>query len=85
MSNLINEINETIKNVIDEAVKKAYEMKELNITIIPDYIIEIPRDKDHGDFATNIAMLLPKQAKMAPQKIAEILKEHMDTTDTYIE
>jgi len=83
--NSLQFIEKSIKDVIDRAVKKACETQELNITVMPDYIIEVPREKTNGDFATNIAMLLPKQAKMPPRKIAEILTSHMDTADTYIE
>ncbi|HHU68816.1 MAG TPA: arginine--tRNA ligase [Thermoanaerobacterales bacterium] len=85
MADIISDIEKSIKDVIDRAVKKACETQELNITVMPDYIIEVPREKTNGDFATNIAMLLPKQAKMPPRKIAEILTSHMDTADTYIE
>lgn len=33
--------------------------------------LEIPKDKSHGDFACNIAMMLAKPLKNAPRKIAE--------------
>lgn len=33
--------------------------------------METPRDEGHGDFACNAAMLMARQAKMAPRKIAE--------------
>ena len=39
-----------------------------------DFIqLEIPKDKQHGDFACNIAMLLAKQLRMPPRKIAEAI------------
>ena len=34
---------------------------------------EAPRDVSHGDIATNAAMVLVKQAKMAPRDIAELI------------
>ena len=40
----------------------------------PDNInIDRTRDKSHGDFATNIAMVLSKQAGMKPRDLAEMI------------
>jgi len=47
--------------------------------------VETPKEKEHGDFSTNIAMLLAKKAKKAPVQIASILIDNMDFTDTYIQ
>jgi len=44
---------------------------------LPEFSVEVPRERDHGDFAVNLAMLLPKQARMAPKKIAELLVENL--------
>ena len=35
--------------------------------------VERPRNRDHGDYATNIAMLLTKVAGLPPREVAEIL------------
>lgn len=35
--------------------------------------LEVPRDKQHGDFACNIAMVLAKPLRTAPRKIAEAI------------
>ncbi|TXL13742.1 arginine--tRNA ligase, partial [Methylococcaceae bacterium HT4] len=37
----------------------------------PQINIERARDQQHGDFATNLAMILCKQAKMNPRQLAE--------------
>ena len=52
---------------------------------LPDYVLEVPREKVHGDFATNIAMLMAKEAKMAPRKIAEIIVSNFEKEGTWIE
>ncbi|MBT0665712.1 arginine--tRNA ligase [Geobacter pelophilus] len=39
----------------------------------PAFVIERPSQPEHGDFATNLAMLLAKPEKKAPRAIAEIL------------
>lgn len=40
--------------------------------------LEVPKNKEHGDFACNIAMVLAKQLKTAPRKIAEEIAAHID-------
>lgn len=39
---------------------------------------EVPRDKTHGDMATNAAMVLAKRARMKPRDIAEKLKVRLE-------
>lgn len=39
----------------------------------PDYVIERTKSRDHGDYATNIALLLAKPAGMKPRDLAEAL------------
>lgn len=40
---------------------------------LPKIIIETPKDKEHGDFATNIAMVLSKLIKQNPRQLAETI------------
>ena len=42
---------------------------------------EAPRDKGHGDVATNAALVLAKKAKMKPRDIAEKLRERIEAND----
>ena len=78
-----------IKNDIAERLKAALTLAksggELSFEEIPGFVIEIPRDQNYGDFAANIAMVMAKQAHMAPRKIAEILLIHLDTEGTFID
>ncbi|HVR82495.1 MAG TPA: arginine--tRNA ligase, partial [Luteimonas sp.] len=39
----------------------------------PDFVIERPKDRSHGDFSTNAAMLLAKPSKSNPRAIAQAL------------
>ncbi len=39
----------------------------------PDYVIERTKSRDHGDYATNIALLLAKAAGMKPRDLAEAI------------
>ena len=39
------------------------------------------KDKSHGDYATNIALMLAKQAKTSPLKLAQAIVEQLDGAD----
>lgn len=78
-------ITEQIKKIIGDALNQTIESGALTIAIKPDLFLEIPREKEHGEYSTNIAMQLPKQTKKAPRLIAETLVANMNTTDSYVE
>ena len=52
---------------------------------MPAFIVEVPKDKSHGDFATNAAMLLTKQAKMKPRDIAQAIVDSLNKESKLIE
>lgn len=59
-----------IESLIQIAVKQLQEAGEL--PAIPAFIqVDATKDKQHGDFATNIAMILAKPAQKKPRDIAE--------------
>ena len=41
-----------------------------------DCIWEVPRQPEHGDYATNTAMVLARAARRPPRQIAELLVKH---------
>jgi len=74
----INQLREGLRKLISSALEKARGLNLLSFDTIPDFVIEVPREEGHGDFATNIAMLLAKQARMAPSRIGEVITENID-------
>lgn len=52
---------------------------------LPAFVIEVPKDKAHGDLATNAAMQLTRLAKRNPRQIAEAILEHLDRGAAMIE
>jgi arginyl-tRNA synthetase len=38
---------------------------------------EIPRQPEHGDYATNVAMALARAARRAPRQVAELIAKHL--------
>ena len=85
MKDIINLIKGQAENVIAEAVKKAISAGQLPDTDIPEIGIEKPRESNHGDLSTNIAMTAARVFKKSPREIASFIVENADCSDTYIE
>ncbi|MGC6586228.1 arginine--tRNA ligase [Paenibacillus sp. Dod16] len=52
---------------------------------LPGITLEVPKDKSHGDLATNVAMQLTRIAKKNPRQIAEAILEHLNMAKASIE
>ncbi|MBW2408707.1 MAG: arginine--tRNA ligase, partial [Deltaproteobacteria bacterium] len=77
-------MKQIIKNKILEAARTAHENGVLPSPEIPEPEIEEPKARAHGDFSTNIAMVMASIQKMAPRKIAEAVVAHFDDEDAMI-
>jgi arginyl-tRNA synthetase len=48
---------------------------------IPEFVVERPKDRSHGDFSSNAAMLLAKPAKSNPRALAQALIDALPASD----
>ncbi|MEK4306446.1 arginine--tRNA ligase [Oceanobacillus sp. M60] len=80
--NVLAQTEEILKAQIHTAVLAAELATE---DTIPDIILETPKDKAHGDFATNIAMQLARIAKKAPRQIADEITANLDKQAASVE
>ncbi|QGQ48377.1 arginine--tRNA ligase [Metabacillus sediminilitoris] len=80
--NIVEQVKERLKDEIKAAVSKAGLAEEAQI---PDVLLEIPKEKAHGDYSTNMAMQLARVAKKAPRMIAEELVANFDKEKGSIE
>lgn len=76
---LVASVQNEIRRALNEAIFRAKREKELDLDTVPDYVVEVPREKAHGDFATNVAMLMAKKLRRPPREIAEIVIKYLDT------
>ncbi len=60
-----------ITNLKAEIQAAVVQAKLAEFEQLPDIVLELPKEKEHGDYATNIAMQLARIAKKAPRAIAE--------------
>ncbi|WP_102348201.1 arginine--tRNA ligase [Bacillus sp. Marseille-P3661] len=80
--NIVEQVKDRLKEEIKAAVVKAGLANEADI---PEVVLELPKEKAHGDYATNMAMQLARVAKKAPRMIAEELVNHFDKSKASIE
>lgn len=78
MSDLIKSASEQLRELITEALGKMVADGTAPAEPLPDFTVEIPADKSHGDFAANTAMVCARAFKMPPRKIAELICEKID-------
>ncbi|WP_417510212.1 arginine--tRNA ligase [Methylophaga sp.] len=69
-----------LKNLLGQALSTFIQKHALDIEL-PEIQIERTKDKSHGDFAANIAMMLAKPAKMNPRQIATEIVESLPATE----
>jgi arginyl-tRNA synthetase len=62
-----------LAQLVTQAVERLKSAGELPADAVAEVQIERTRDRSHGDFAANTAMLLAKQARRAPRQLAEQL------------
>ncbi|CAI9396402.1 MULTISPECIES: arginine--tRNA ligase [Bacillaceae] len=79
--NIVDQIKDKLKEEIKQSVIKAGLATEEQI---PEVVLELPKDKAHGDYSTNMAMQLARVAKKAPRMIAETIIENFDQTKASI-
>ncbi len=85
MSKIVKLTRESIKDIIVNAARRAIANGSLPEAELPNFNVEVPADRAHGDFAVNAALVWAKAFRSNPRKIAETLAENFDFEGTYIE
>ena len=70
----MNQIEGALKCAMSRAIKEAFDLDYSEEQVI----IEIPKDKSHGDYACNSAMQLTRQLHRNPRQIAQDVMAHFD-------
>lgn len=85
MSKIVKKTEIELKNIIEQAVKKAVSNGALPEAEMPQFNIEKPANKDNGDYSTNVAMAGARAFKKAPRMIAEAIASCIDLEGTAFE
>ena len=73
---MLNSLIQQIRSSIEEGLRQALSelAEDFQLEAMPQIILEQPNQRAHGNWATNLAMVLTKQVKRPPREIAELLK-----------
>jgi arginyl-tRNA synthetase len=70
-------IKQEIANLIKASIKKLQKEGEFPEFDIPEILVERPKEKARGDYATNVAMALAKRFGQSPMKAANLLCDRL--------
>jgi arginyl-tRNA synthetase len=74
-------VNSIIRDTLDSCFKEGL-LKE---TALPNYVLEVPNNREHGHLAINLAMMLASSQKRAPRDIAKIIVDNIQDPERFIE
>jgi arginyl-tRNA synthetase len=74
---------EQLSSVIVDAVDSLASTRRLTLPdgVPGSVVVERPKNKEHGDYATNVALQLAKKAGMPPRDLAGLLAEELRAAD----
>jgi arginyl-tRNA synthetase len=70
-----------LSDLVVRAVRQAVDAGELAVDVPATAVVERPRQRDHGDYATNVALQLAKPAGRAPREVAALLATRLAAFD----
>ena len=73
----MNPFPEEIRQAIVVALHAAAEDASLPHVAGAEFVVERPRDREHGDWAANVALVAAKAAGLPPREVAEIVMGHL--------
>ncbi|NLW47952.1 MAG: arginine--tRNA ligase [Firmicutes bacterium] len=76
---IARKVKDSLQDLLREASLKAKKNGQLAFDGLPEISLEIPKEKAHGSFASNLAMILSKAAKKPPREIAQILIDNFES------
>ena len=85
MSYITQIARDQIKSVILSAAEKAANSGEFTCVPEASFSIDIPENREHGDYAVNAALVWARSLKKAPRIIAESILKFAALDNTYIE
>ena len=74
-----------LKGLLEAAIRKGFEDGTFREVPLPDFVIEVPNNSDHGHFATNLPLILASSLKRRPIDLAEAIVGHMEDDNGILE
>lgn len=70
-------MKQLIADLIAQSLTQLQEQQKLELNQSPTINIDGTKDKAHGDYASNIALLLAKEARMPPRQLAQLILDNL--------
>ena len=71
----------SIQQLLEQAIVSLQTQQIIPADIQPRILIDRTKDKSHGDFANNLALMLAKPAKQNPRALAELIVKNIPQSD----
>ncbi len=84
MNTIVKQTEQQLREALKAALRAAVAAGELPDEPLPEFTVEVPADRAHGDLAANAAMVSARAFRKAPRMIAECLVSHLDLEGTYL-
>ncbi len=75
----------TFYNKVIEITNKISIQKGVDVSDLPNFVVESPKNEDHGDISTNVAMVLCKRFGINPMELANLYKSEIEKLDEVLE
>ncbi len=85
MSKLVKQATNELHTLIVNALEKAIADGEIPEAEIPAFNIEVPANRDNGDYSSNVAFVCAKAFRRAPKMIADIVAKSIQLDGTYFD
>jgi arginyl-tRNA synthetase len=70
-----------LEDVLRAACERAIEGGELATATLPSLFLSVPKEAEHGDLATNVALTLARAEGKPPRAVAEVILRHLQDPD----
>ena len=70
-------VRQILQKALEQSVINAQSRGIIASTVLPDFVIEHPQNKEHGDYASNLPLKLARSAGLAPMALADKIIELM--------
>jgi arginyl-tRNA synthetase len=73
-----------LQELLARAVATAMAKGAIAVPRVPTPQLEVPRERQHGDLASNVALAIAREARMSPRAIAEAILAHIDDSESLL-
>jgi arginyl-tRNA synthetase len=71
-------MREVLQNILRSALNKARDSGDIELSEVPSFTVEKPREARFGDFYTNLAMVIASRLTRKPRDVANLIKNNIN-------